>query len=105
MVYLKRFPYILATFMGIVVGIVSYISGVEIDEIYIRMLSGIVLFYFLGLIIRGFVFSMQKDLEKKIKEDINENDESIENVSANDFEENNENEWTSLHETVKKVGE
>ena len=101
---LKRFPYILATFMGLVVGIISYASNIENNEIYIRMLACIIMFYFLGLFIRYFICNLHKDIQEKIQNE-EKDDVKTENVAIDVSEENDENEWTNLHETLKKVGE
>ncbi|NMB98234.1 MAG: hypothetical protein GYA02_16775 [Clostridiaceae bacterium] len=105
MEFLKRFPYVLATFMGIVVGTISYASNIENDEIYIRMLICIIVFYFLGLFIRYFIFTLQKDIEKKKTQNEEKDGIITGNIAIDALEENNESEWTNLHETVKKVGE
>ena len=108
MEYLKRFPYILAIFMSFVVGIISYISNIEYNEIYIRMIACIIVFYTLGLFIRYFILNLQKDIQFREKDEdsnIDSNSNSKKSVNASTSKENDENEWTNLHETVKKVGE
>ena len=105
MEYVKQLPYIFGTFMGIVIGLISYILGVENNEIYIRVIISIILFYFLGLYIRYYICNMEKDIQEKMQKQDEEPNGETENVNIIDYEENDKTEWTSLHETVKKVGE
>ncbi|HHV97752.1 MAG TPA: hypothetical protein GXX37_15030 [Clostridiaceae bacterium] len=106
MEYLKRFPYMLAIFMSLLVGIISYISNIEKNEIYTRMIACIIVFYFIGLFIRYFVCSLQKDIQIKVQDEKTNNKSNIrKSGDINTSKENDENEWTNLHETVEKVGE
>jgi len=107
MEYLKRFPYVFAIFMSIVVGIISYISSIEYNEIYIRMIACIIVFYFLGLFIKNFILSLYKDIQENVQEEemASIDSSSKKSVNVNASKENDEDEWTNLHETVKKVGE
>lgn len=68
MEYIHKLPFIIGSFMAIVVGMINYKLGVEQKDTYTRMAIGLVAFFAVGLIIRNLVTILLEEQEKKKKE-------------------------------------
>lgn len=69
MEYIHKLPSILSVLMAIMVGIISFKYNVTVQEIYIRMGIGILVFYALGVYIRYSLLKVVEEAEKKKKQE------------------------------------
>ncbi|MFZ5987414.1 MAG: hypothetical protein ACOYWZ_09880 [Bacillota bacterium] len=63
--YIHKLPFILGASMSIIVGIVSYKSGIEPRTIYIRMSIGMVVFFAAGIYVRSILKKIDEEVKKK----------------------------------------
>jgi hypothetical protein len=63
--YIRRLPYILGALVTIVVGLTSYISNISNQKIYYRMAISMIVFYLLGLYIRGTIIKIYEEVNKR----------------------------------------
>lgn len=65
MEYIRKFPFILASSMSVMIGLISYSSGVKQQETYFRMAITLVLFFTLGMYVRSTLQNIIDEIEKK----------------------------------------
>lgn len=89
MEYIRKIPYILAALMTIIVGGVSYSSGLDPNVIYTRMLISLVIFLCIGFCIRAILLEVQEKIdekkEKEILEELEKQEEQSQAGSTIDF--------------------
>jgi len=72
--YIKNLPYILSTFVALIIGTLGLVNGTEKKVIYIRMLLCLVVFLVIGLLIRNIIGDIYKQsMLSKQKEALLEN--------------------------------
>lgn len=69
MEYIQRLPLILGCLAAITAGIISYASGITNQYIYLRMAVALLVFFIIGVYIRGTVLRIKKEVEKKREEE------------------------------------
>lgn len=63
--YVHRLPYILGASAAIIIGMASYKSGLDIRTIYVRMSIFMVMFFVVGLYIRGEINKIDIEVKNK----------------------------------------
>lgn len=67
--YIHKIPFIIGASVTIIVGIVSYKSGLELKAVYIRMSVSMVAFFTAGVYLRRFISSINDEVNKKKEEE------------------------------------
>lgn len=65
MEYIQRIPFIVGALTALIVGIISYKTGLSNKDIYIRMTIAMLLFFMIGLYVRNTLISIREEMEKK----------------------------------------
>jgi cell division protein FtsL len=73
--YVHKLPFILGASMAVIIGVVSNRTGVESKAIYIRMSVGLVVFFILGLYIRGSLYKIDEEIRKRKEEELKQKEE------------------------------
>lgn len=81
--YLQRLPFILGVTASIITALVSYGQGIDNRLTYTRVAVSLIVFYLLGMIIRGLLMSIYRDVEKKKTEEEQSRNEEVENSGDN----------------------
>lgn len=63
--YVHRLPYILGASAAIIIGMASYKSGLDIRTIYVRMSIFMIVFFVVGLYIRGEINKIDIEVKNK----------------------------------------
>lgn len=63
--YIHKLPFILSALVTIAVGGISFFSGTDNKELYIRMAVAMISFYLLGMLIRNIFEGIINELSKK----------------------------------------
>lgn len=69
MEFIQRLPFVLSISMAIIIGVLSTIYDCRNQEVYTRMLLGMLIFYVVGAFIRHVVAGIREELDQKIKEE------------------------------------
>lgn len=78
MEYVQRLPLILGCLAAIVAGIISYASGITDQNIYIRMVIALLVFFLIGVYIKKTILRIKKEVDKKNEEEKRMQEEKIE---------------------------
>ncbi|MDQ2085868.1 hypothetical protein RBH29_05380 [Herbivorax sp. ANBcel31] len=60
-----KLPFITGTFVTILVGMISYKTGIKDGEIYIRMSISMVVFFITGVYLKNFILKINEELKQK----------------------------------------
>lgn len=82
---IHKLPFVIGVSVTIVVGMISYKTGVEYGEIYIRMFISMVVFFVAGIYLKNFIIKIHKELKQKEEEE-----ERLKEEKLKQQEENNE---------------
>ena len=63
--YLHRLPFIIGAVMAVVVGMISYSSGIDTQAVYLRMAVCLSVFFIIGLNIKGTVGKIIEEVKEK----------------------------------------
>lgn len=69
---IHKLPFMLGGFMAVFIGIISYISGLNSQTIYIRMAVVMVVFYIIGSLIRKTLNTIQDEIKIKLEKESEE---------------------------------
>jgi len=68
--FLHKIPIILSLVMTIIIGIISYASNSDMNQIYVRMAVSLIGFYIVGMFLKNFLIGINEEIiEKKRKEE------------------------------------
>ncbi len=82
--YLHKLPFLLGSFMAIVIGVISYTNQTSQQEIYFRMAISMVVFFLIGLYLRSTITNIVDQIEeKKRQEAIEEKTEEMQIITDN----------------------
>ena len=56
---IRNLPVIIALGMGIIIGTISYLNSFENRVIYLRTIAAIIIFYFIGILVRKTIDSIK----------------------------------------------
>jgi phosphotransferase system glucose/maltose/N-acetylglucosamine-specific IIC component len=62
---IHKIPFVMGVFATIIVGMISYKTGVEYRDIYIKMLISMVAFFVVGLYLKKFIIKINEELREK----------------------------------------
>ena len=65
--YISALPFIAGAVVTIIVGTISYLSGVSNKVLYLRMAISMLAFYSLGLYVKSVLLKTIKEIEEKGK--------------------------------------
>ncbi|NLD49830.1 MAG: hypothetical protein GX660_22020 [Clostridiaceae bacterium] len=83
--YVHRLPYILGAFATIIIGMASYRSGLDSRTIYVRMSICMIVFFTVGLYIRGVLNDINIEIEnRKAEQEALEESEKEETEGSDD---------------------
>ncbi len=99
MEYVQRLPFILATFMAIIIGLISNIYGSGNNETYIRMAICMIIFFIIGMYLKNTIVGIYQDIEAKKEKEEQEKQAELERLEN---EKNNMN--ASNAQTEEKGG-
>lgn len=83
--YIRRIPFILGSTMAIITGIISLNCNISVEQVYLRMIISLILFFILGVFLRNTISEIEKDMhtkrmEKEKEAEETENIEDVENT-------------------------
>lgn len=81
--YIQRLPFILASTVTIIIGLVCYTSGVNNMDIFIKMIISMTVFYLVGVYVRNLIFEIKKQIDEKIQQEKLENGKNAETETIN----------------------
>lgn len=87
---IHKLPFVIGVSVTIVVGMISYKTGVEYGEIYIRMFISMVVFFVAGIYLKNFIIKIHKELKQKEEEEERLKEEKLKQEKLKQQEENNE---------------
>jgi hypothetical protein len=70
--YVQKLPFVLSILSSILVGLIGYSMNMEMNEIYLRMVLGIVVMFPLGLYIRSIIEKIYEEMEEKKAKELQE---------------------------------
>lgn len=83
--YVHRLPYILGAFATIIIGMASYRSGLDSRTIYVRMSICMIVFFTVGMYIRGVLNDINIEIEnRKAEQEALEESEKEETEGSDD---------------------
>lgn len=100
MEYIHKLPFVVGSFMAIVVGLVNYKLGVDQQDTYTRIAISLVLFFVVGLVIRNTLSSLYEEFEKKRREQ-----EELEAKEQSQVHSQNPDESAAASDGEKAAGE
>lgn len=85
---LKKIPIIISLFFTVLVGIVNIYNGADFELLTIIMLVSLIIFYFIGILLKKYIIELLKLIKKYIIEQIKANNnankqKANKNASAN----------------------
>ena len=69
MEYIQRLPFILGGLAAFLTGIITYFNKTNQQEAYVQMTAALVIFFIIGLYMRGIIKNINYELEEKKKEE------------------------------------
>ncbi|HHV60372.1 MAG TPA: hypothetical protein GXX49_08850 [Clostridiaceae bacterium] len=67
MAYIKKLPFIIAFIVAMLVGLVSYYKGVDVQTVYVRMTVSLAVFFVAGIFYTKIVEQLEKEIAEKKK--------------------------------------
>lgn len=84
--YVHKLPFLMGGSISFIIGFISYNSGLSASATYIRMAVGMVVFFVLGLYVRGFIYQLEGEVRDKIKEKEKEISQNENNSSGTNID-------------------
>jgi uncharacterized membrane protein len=87
---LKKLPFIMAAFITLFIGIISKYANLKDEDVYLRMIISMMVFYVLGVYLRSVIIKIyneikdSEDSEELENENIESNDEDIDDIEFED---------------------
>ena len=63
--YIHRLPFIMGSFMAIVIGVINYRYKTSLQDVYLKMAIGLIVFFAVGVFVRSMIVGIKEELEKK----------------------------------------
>ncbi len=101
--YIQKLPFILASTITIIVGLVCYTSGASNMDTFVKMIISMTIFYLIGMYVRNLIIDIKKQVDENRKKEELERNKNAEKESTNIDGTNNKNvDFQTQTENVKK---